>query len=265
MIGSAATTWERAVRPAARIGHTVEAHDRIGSTSDRARELLDAGGPEGVAIVAEEQASGRGRMGRTWTSPAGVNLMVSTGLRPRLSADDAWGLGPAAALAARRACSSVAPIGLKWPNDLVAGDGRKLGGLLVEVASEADRVRHAVIGIGINVNWRPEEMPAELQAAATSLCAVAGESVDRVELLRLLLEALDAELSALEAGRSPLPRYREACGTLGRAVTVDTPTGRIDGFAADLDERGALVVETGGRRVSVPSGEVVRVRPAASP
>ncbi len=262
MIGSATTTWEMAAHPGARIGHTVEAHGRIGSTSDRARELLAAGAPEGIAIVAEEQLAGRGRMGRSWTSPAGVNLMVSLGLRPRLSADAAWGLGPAAALAARRACASVAPIGLKWPNDLVAGDGRKLGGLLVEVASEADRVRHAVIGAGINVNWLPEEMPAELRATATSLRAVAGQPVDRVELLRRLLEALDEELSDLEAGRSPLPRYREACGTLGRAVTVDTPTGRIEGFAIDLDERGALVVESGGARISVASGEVVRLRTA---
>lgn len=261
MIGPATTSWEAATRRGARLGHMVEAHERIGSTSDRARELLDAGGPEGVAIVAEEQLAGRGRMGRTWTSPAGVNLMVSLGLRPRLPADGAWGLGPATALAARRACMSVAPVDLKWPNDLVAGDGGKLGGLLVEVASEAQRVRQAVVGVGINANWPPEEMPSELQGIATSLSAVAGRSIDRVELLRRLLEALEDELVGLEAGRSPLPRYREACVTLGRAVIVDTPSGRIEGFAVELDDRGALVVDAGGSRISVASGEVARVRP----
>ena len=261
MSRSPASAWEALARPRSRVARRVEAHATIGSTSDRVRALLDAGEPGGVVVVAEEQTAGRGRMGRSWTSPPAVNLMASVGLRPRLPADAAWTLGPAAALAARAACRTVGPVGLKWPNDLVADDGRKLGGLLVEVASEGEMVRHAILGFGINVNWRRDEMPDEIVATATSLLEVSGAPADRRRLLGALLNALSAELEALEAGRSPLERYRAACVTLGALVTVDTPTGRIEGRAADLNASGALVVETNRGTVAVASGEVTRVRP----
>jgi BirA family transcriptional regulator, biotin operon repressor / biotin---[acetyl-CoA-carboxylase] ligase len=243
------------------VGHLVESHDRIGSTSDRSRELLEEGA-EGVAVVAEEQTSGRGRRGRTWSSPAGANLLVSVGLRPRLAADAAWAIGPAAALAAQSACQPVAPVALKWPNDVVDGDGRKLGGILVETAIEADRVRHAVLGFGINVNWERSDMPVELRSTATSLRAVGGRPVDRAELLRRLLESLETELDAIEAGRSPLGRYAAACTTIGARVRLETPDGELDGTVIGLAERGELVLETADGIRTVTSGEVVRVRPA---
>lgn len=264
MSRSSAGAWEALARPRSLVARRVEVHASIGSTSDRVRALLDAREPGGVVVVADEQTAGRGRMGRTWASPPGVNLMVSVGLRPRLRADAAWALGPAAALAARAACGTVATVGLKWPNDLVADDGRKLGGLLVEVASEGDRLRHAILGFGINVNWPRDRMPDEIRATATSLVELSGTEVDRVRLLDALLDALSAELDALEAGRSPLDRYRAACVTLGALVTVDTPTGRLEGTAAGLDPSGALLVETDRGTVSVSSGEVTRVRPVVT-
>jgi BirA family transcriptional regulator, biotin operon repressor / biotin---[acetyl-CoA-carboxylase] ligase len=260
MTSSATTDWSAAARPGARVGQLVESHDRIGSTSDRARELLEAGA-EGVAVVAEEQTSGRGRRGRTWSSPAGANLLVSVGLRPRLAADAAWALGPAAALAACSACEPADGVALKWPNDIVDREGRKLGGILVETAIEADRVRHAVLGFGINANWQRAEMPSELRSTATSLRELVGRPIDRVDLLRRLLEALDAELVAAESGRSPLGRYAEACMTIGARVRVETPNGPLDGTAVGLEARGQLVLETMAGVVVVASGEVVRVRP----
>jgi BirA family biotin operon repressor/biotin-[acetyl-CoA-carboxylase] ligase len=260
------TSWVGAARPGARLGHRIEAHAEIGSTSDRARELLVAGEADGVAVVAELQTAGRGRLGRTWTSPAGRNLTVSVGLRPAVAADGAWQLGLAAALAVQAVCARVATVRVKWPNDLVAPDGAKVAGMLVEAASEGDRLLHAVVGIGINVNWAPETMPGDLAFTATSLSALAGRSVDRVALLGDLLTALDAEVTGLEAGRSPLDRYRAVCATLGTSVVVDTPFGRIEGVAAALDDRGALVVRTPrGSDVAVTSGEVLRVRPAMAP
>jgi BirA family biotin operon repressor/biotin-[acetyl-CoA-carboxylase] ligase len=213
-----------------------------------------------VVVVAEEQTAGRGRMGRTWVSPAGRNLTASIGLAPELDAADGWQLGLAAALAARDACGTVADVELKWPNDLVAADGRKIGGLLVETSTEGSRLRTAVIGFGININWRRAEMPGQLADGATSLAELAGRSLDRVELLRALLDRLESELAAIESGRSPLERYRAACATLGAEVTVDTPDGRIAGRARDLDERGALVVETAAGPVAISSGQVLRVR-----
>lgn len=262
MIPTATTDWTAAERPGARLGHRLEVHASIGSTNDRARALLATGGGEDVVVVvAEEQTAGRGRMGRSWTSPPGVNLTASVGVTPDLAADAAWALGPAVGLAVRSACARVAAVALKWPNDVVDTGGRKLAGLLVEVASEGARVRHAVLGVGINVNWARADMPDELRDAATSLRELAGRPVDRVVLLRALLDALGDELAAVEAGRSPLARYREACGTLGARVTVETPSGRIEGRAVDLDERGALLLETPEGLLVISSGDVVRVRP----
>lgn len=255
------TPFAAAARPGRRIGHAVELHEEIGSTSDRARELLDATGGAGTAVVAELQTDGRGRRGRTWTSPAGRNLTVSVAYRPRIAASEAWRLGLGVALAARDACRTVAPVDLKWPNDLVAGDGRKAGGLLIETVVDGERVSAAVIGIGINVNWAVAEMPPEIAGSATSLGELAGAAVDRGALLAALLDRLDAELAAIDVGDSPLDRYRAACRTLGSEVTVEVGSRTIDGVAVAIDDAGALVVETSLGRETVTSGEVVRVRP----
>lgn len=257
------TDWHRADRPRRRVGRGLEAHETIGSTNDRARALLDEPDGEGRAVVAEEQTAGRGRRGRSWQSPPGRNLTVSVALRPRLAAGVAWQLAVAAGLAARTACAQHAAVDLKWPNDLVSVDGEKLGGLLVETTIEGDRVTSAVVGIGINVNWRRAEMPPEIMAGATSLADLAGGPIDRVTLLAALLDELDVELVALEAGRSPLARYRAACATLGSDVAVETSTGRLTGRAIEVDPHGALVVDTGSGLVALATGEVVRLRPGA--
>jgi BirA family transcriptional regulator, biotin operon repressor / biotin---[acetyl-CoA-carboxylase] ligase len=262
MMGSAEPFAEIA-QPGRRIGHRVEWHATIGSTNDRARELLDRPDGEGTAVVAEEQMSGRGRRGRAWMSPPGLNLMVSIGLRPRLSAAQAWMLGPAAALAARAACSDVVDVALKWPNDLVAADGRKIGGMLVETALHDEALTVAVVGIGINVNWRVSDMPAQLAATATSLSELAGRPIDRAALLARLLDAMDVELAAIEADTSPLPRYRAACVTIGRAVTVDVGGRIVSGRAVDLDPGGGLVLDTVDGPVTITTGEVVSARPEA--
>lgn len=267
--------WSAAVRGRPRVGHALEVHESIGSTNDRARELLDEPGGDGGVVLAELQTEGRGRRGRTWTSPAGVNLMLSVALRPAMPASAAWELGLAAALALLAAARSVAPaasIGLKWPNDLVARVGSprvrgaphaKLAGLLVETELMAERLNAAVIGIGINVNWLREEMPDEIADSATSLAELAGEEVDRVALLDRLLDALDDEIRAVESGLSPLSRYRKACVTLGQEVAVVTPRGVVMGRAVDLEETGSLVVETSdGERETVETGDVLALRSA---
>jgi BirA family transcriptional regulator, biotin operon repressor / biotin---[acetyl-CoA-carboxylase] ligase len=262
MIEARRTAWTDARRPGQRIAHAIEVHETIGSTNDRVRELLEHEEGEGVVVVAEEQTGGRGRLGRTWTSPAGRNLTMSVGVRPRLAAAEAWTLGLAVALAVRAACGRLAPVELKWPNDLVAPDGRKLGGLLIETSVQGDRVQAAIIGIGINVNWPRSAMPPEL-SAATSLEELTGGEVDRVALLGAVADRLEAELLALESGRSPLARYRAACSTLGAEVIVETGEGRVEGRARAIDERGSLVIETAGTEVAVASGEVRRVRGGA--
>jgi BirA family transcriptional regulator, biotin operon repressor / biotin---[acetyl-CoA-carboxylase] ligase len=259
-IAAAPTDWSAAIRGRPRVGHAIEVHAVIGSTSDRARELLDEPGGDGAVVVAELQHAGRGRRGRAWLSPAGVNLTVSVGLRLSLGAADAWQVGLAAALAALQACRHVVPaVSLKWPNDLVV-DGRKVGGLLVETVVRGDRADAAVIGIGINVNWSRDDMPPEIGAIATSLRDVVGAPVDRVALLDRLLDALNAEVEGVVAGRSPLERYRAVCSTLGTDVRVTMPGKVVVGRASDIDATGSLVLDTAGGRVVVPTGEVEAVR-----
>jgi BirA family transcriptional regulator, biotin operon repressor / biotin---[acetyl-CoA-carboxylase] ligase len=253
-------SFATAGRAGRRIGHEVEVHDVIGSTNDRASQLLLADGVEGRAIVAEVQSSGRGRLGRSWTSPAGVNLTMSVAIHPALRARDAWQLGPAVALAVADACDHPA-IRLKWPNDVVDLDGRKVGGILIETSVHGDDLVTAAIGVGLNVNWSRADMPAELAATATSLLELTGAPVDRVALLDRLLTKLDGEVRGVEAGRSPLARYRTACVTLGAEVRVTTGRTQIVGTAVDLDATGALVVETVDGVITVTGGEVERVRP----
>jgi BirA family transcriptional regulator, biotin operon repressor / biotin---[acetyl-CoA-carboxylase] ligase len=255
--------WSAAARPGGRIGHAIEFHPEIGSTNDRALAALDEPGGEGRVILAELQHAGRGRRGRNWQSPTGLNLTFSVALRPRLAATDAGRLAMAAALAVRDACLPGARLAIRWPNDLVATDGRKVAGLLLETALLGDRISHVVIGMGINVNWRRAEMPLEIATSATSLADLGGADIDRVALLRRLLRSLENEIGELQQGRSPVARYRAASWLDGRRIVVSLGGHELEGVARGVDEHGALLLDTDqGRRV-LSSGEVVRVRERA--
>jgi BirA family transcriptional regulator, biotin operon repressor / biotin---[acetyl-CoA-carboxylase] ligase len=256
--------WSSAGDPGRRLGRTIEFHASIGSTNDRAWELLRQG-DEGAAVVAELQTAGRGRHGRSWSSPSGVNLMVSVGIRPMLATVDAWLLGAATALAVRDACRSAFPLvspdelWLKWPNDVVDASGRKVAGLLLETAIDGDRVSEAILGVGVNVNWPRAEMPVEIRERASSLIELVGAPVDRVALLDAYLAALSGEVAGVEAGISPLERYRAASWLTGREVTIAAGerivAGRVHGIAVD----GSLELETDAGGTSVAYGEVVQV------
>ncbi len=256
--------WNAAVRPGARIGHAIETHDSIGSTNDRALTALSEPDGEGRVILAELQVAGRGRRGRTWESPPGRNLTVSVALRPRLDASQAGRLGMAAALALRTACEPHAALAIKWPNDLVTADGRKVAGLLLETALRDEHLAHVVIGMGLNVNWRRTQMMPEIAASATSLLELTGHEVDRVDLLRCLLIALDDEVTALERDQSPLDRFRQASWLDGRAVAVSLGGERLEGRVLGVNEMGSLVLETDAGRRVLASGEVVRVSDPAA-
>jgi len=260
-------SWASAADPARRVGRRVEFHAAIASTNDRARAALASGEAEGdgMAVVADLQTAGRGRRGRAWESPSGANLMVSVGVRPRLAARDAGLLGIAAALAVRDASASMLPadgLRMKWPNDVVTVDGRKVAGLLVETAIRGDDLAEAVIGMGINVNWPAAEMPAELHGRAVSLCDLAGGPLDRLELLRRLLDALAAEIEALERGVSPLERVARVSALDGRRIVVDTGDGHVEGTAKGLTADGQLLLQTPAGVTTLAVGEVMSVRDA---
>ena len=253
-------SWTDAADPARRIGRAVEFHPEIGSTNDRARELVEGGGA-GVAVVTDLQTAGRGRQGRTWVSPSGVNLMVSVGIRPRVAARDAGLLGAAVALAVADGCRPWADLRVRWPNDLVTDDGAKVAGLLLETAISDDEMALAVIGIGINVNWARSEIPAEIRPSATSLVELTGTPVDRVALLRGVLAALDDGITYLEAGTSPVERLREISWLDGRDLEVDTGDGVVSGTGAGVADDGSLLLDTAAGRLALAHGEVQRVRP----
>jgi BirA family transcriptional regulator, biotin operon repressor / biotin---[acetyl-CoA-carboxylase] ligase len=260
------SAWSGAADPARRVGRAVEHHAEIGSTNDRARDLLSSPGGEGVAVVADLQTAGRGRRGRTWVSPPGVNLMVSVALRPKVAPELSSVLGLSVALALRTACSSVAAsteLAIRWPNDLVDGAGRKVAGVLIETVLADGRLAEAVIGMGINANWRREEMPREIAAQATSLLELTGELVDRPLLLRRLLDALDGEIRGLERGESPIERARAASWLDGREVEVDLGEQVLAGHVAGLGDDGSLLLDAAEGRLALAVGEVVRVVDAA--
>jgi BirA family biotin operon repressor/biotin-[acetyl-CoA-carboxylase] ligase len=257
-------SWNSAASSARRVGSAVEFHPSIGSTNDRAWRLIRAG-VEGTAVVADLQPAGRGRHGRTWESPPGVSLMVSIGTRPRLPAVDAWQLAAASGLALLQACRRAVPtpaadrLGLRWPNDLVDGEGLKLAGLLIETSIDGDQVRDAVVGTGVNVNWRRADMPAEIRGDATSLSELQGERVDRVALLSDYLGALDAEIVAVEAGHSPVERYAAVSWLDGRDVDVLAGERIVTGTVSGIGSDGSLLVQTDDGLVALGQGEVLRV------
>ncbi len=260
--------WAAATRPGRRVGHAVEFHPEIGSTNDRARQALSAPGGDGLAVVADRQLAGRGRMGRTWLSPAGVNLLVSVGLRLDLPAERAWWLAAAAALAvrdaARHAIDADHALAIRWPNDLVTLDGRKVAGLLVETQIAGDRVIGAVVGVGLNVNWRRDAMPSDIASGATSLADLAGAPIDRVRLLGAFLDALEVEVALAESGVSPRERFQEASWLTGREVEVETPAGRLTGVAGPIADNGGLVLDGPVVQTTVNVGEVIRVHAGAN-
>lgn len=253
---------------------------RFASIDSTNRYLLDearAGAPAGVVAVADHQTAGRGRLGRTWEAPAGANLLMSVLLRPGLAADQRHLATTAVALAAVDAVGTLVEVpggpggrvGVKWPNDLVAPDGRKLAGVLAEadLGSAAEGLAPpVVVGIGVNVNWpaTDDDLPPDLRGAAASLRQLAGATVDREALLAALLAALGPRAAALStvAGRSRLADdLRAACTTIGTAVRVDLPDGSFTGTAVAVTDEGHLVVDVGGTPRTVVAGDVVHVRP----
>src|SRR6185436_500673 len=178
------------------IGSEIHAARRVTSTNDLALAFAERGCPDGTVVIAESQSGGRGRLGRSWHSPSGAGLWLSVVLRPRLTSSGAQALTFLGAVAAAQAVRALhgLPVVLKWPNDLYL-NGRKLGGVLTELSAEADLIRHAVIGVGLNVNVPAGAFPRDLRETATSIEA-ASSTVARLPLLRRMLEEMDARYAA---------------------------------------------------------------------
>lgn len=247
-----------------RLGTIIHHYLETGSTNDAARQLAEQGAAEGTVVVAEEQALGRGRLGRSWLSERGAGIYVSILLRPVVKPGDATVLTLVAAVAAseaiEQACGLTADI--KWPNDLLLS-GRKCCGILSEMQADKDGIRYVIVGIGINVNH--SAFPEELGQRATSLRIEGKQSYSRVALLCALLQKFELLYDDWQQGNraAVLQRWVDRSSfAFRREVTVDLGSGKkVEGQTAGLSELGNLRVKLADDRVEeVMSGDIVAWR-----
>ncbi len=236
-------------------------HESVGSTNeDLVGAAKDGRAEPGAVLVAEHQASGRGRLQRSWDSPPRAGLTFSVLLAPMRPVKD-WGWIPLlTGLAVVRGVEDSAGIvaTLKWPNDVLADDGRKLAGILTERIDVGGHA-YAVVGVGMNVTTRAEELPVE---TATSLLLAGAEQTDRQHVLVAVLRRLDALFAAWQGGRDLAADYRAVCSTLEEQVRVDR-VGKLPllGRATDISQDGRLVVtDAAGTRTQLSAGDVVHLR-----
>jgi BirA family biotin operon repressor/biotin-[acetyl-CoA-carboxylase] ligase len=230
------------------------------STNDEVKRLAAQGAPEGTVVVAEYQSKGRGRQGRTFVSPAGVGIYLSVLLRPSIATTQLPQLTFLVAVAAAEALSEVTalPIGLKWPND-VEVQGKKVAGILTEAIFCPGAPPAVVVGIGVNVNTRLQQLPSELHHRVTSLALEAGRPFPRPQLIIALLAHLERLYHTFQQyGISPiLKRWLHYGRIVGRHVRFAHGATYEEGRVLGLDADGALLVHMGnGMTQRVISGEV---------
>ena len=254
------------IQPALRtktVGRTMVHFDEIPSSNNEAKRLALAGTPDGTVVVTEAQGAGKGRLSRGWYSPARKGIWFSVVLRPSFLPQEAPKCTLMAAVAVVRAMKGMGfSVGIKWPNDVLDKDGKKLVGILTEMGAEMERVNFVVIGTGINVNLWPEDFPEDVRDIATSLSMLRGGKVDRRELFLRVLEAMDELYSSVETDGfgAVLDEWRKYSVTLGQEVNVIGVKENFAGTAADIDEDGALLIDTPEGRRRVLAGDV-SIRP----
>ena len=244
-----------------------------GSTNDWLKEKASSASSSshGTVVHTDYQTAGRGRMGRSWQAPPGTSLLVSALLRPDWPANRSTWPMMLAGLAVAEAVEQVTgwPVALKWPNDIVVcvgnreddGAWRKLGGILVDAGmAPTGKLQSVIVGIGLNVNIVPEELPPAGTGAlrASSLLALGGQRVPRRPLLLALLQRLERRYDEADGGQSPWAAWGERLMTTGRPVEVASPgsSASLKGLAEGTDEQGHLLVrDSTGRLHTVAAGD----------
>ena len=242
------------------IGKEMHYKPCVESTNYVAKALAYHNAAEGTIVVTEEQTGGKGRLDRNFFSPRGKGIWFSVILRPKVLPKDAPKFTLMAAVAVAEAMNrfNLKPQ-IKWPNDIMY-DGRKLVGILTEMTGEIAKISYLVIGIGINVNIRRYEFPAELRDIAASLSEISGRNISRVKFFRAVLEEFDALYCqvAAEGFDEVIARWKKYNITLGKNIRVISVAfgESFSGKAVDLNEDGALVVQTDGGLRAVYAGDV---------
>jgi BirA family transcriptional regulator, biotin operon repressor / biotin---[acetyl-CoA-carboxylase] ligase len=243
-----------------RIGWAIHYFEEVGSTQRVAAEMAEEGAQQGTVVIAELQNAGRGRLGRSWHSPPGINLYATIILRPHIPLIEVPCLSLVAGVAAAEALETVAPdiISLKWPNDLWL-NGRKTGGIIAEAVTDSrQQLACVLLGIGLNLNLTLEDLPADLHGKATSVRIETGRQCDRTAIAAALFNRLhsrymEAEASGFAAIRPAFERYMALRGRRVTVIEAGSPTvGEVKGIGVD----GALLLETDMGIARVMAGDV---------
>jgi BirA family biotin operon repressor/biotin-[acetyl-CoA-carboxylase] ligase len=242
------------------IGRDIRVFGQTTSTNDVIEKLAQDGVTEGVVVFAESQTRGRGRLGRKWVSPPKKGLWFSILLRPAFGPQSATRLTIMSAVALRRALAQQSGLQpeIKWPNDILLND-KKLAGILIELSAELDRIKHVIVGIGVDVNLATVDLPTDLRKIATSLQIETGRFHSRPELAAAILRELDRSYERVSDRHFPAlaDEWEEHCSTVGSSVAIRLGNRTICGRAESLDPDGALLVRTQhGHLEHVSGGDV---------
>jgi BirA family transcriptional regulator, biotin operon repressor / biotin---[acetyl-CoA-carboxylase] ligase len=243
-----------------RIGWRIHYFQDLDSTQEAARELAAGGAAEGTVVIAERQSAGRGRMGRSWHSPAGVNLYTTILLRPPIPLAEVPRLSLVAGVAAAQALEREAPgiVSLKWPNDVWL-NRRKAGGIIAEALTDPrQHLECVLLGIGLNINLAPSDIPPELRDKATSLRIASGHPCDRIAVADSLFSLLDSRyMETVTRGFEAVrPEWERFSALTGKRVAIADGGRRETGLVRGIDGDGALLLEVEGRVRRIVAGEV---------
>jgi BirA family biotin operon repressor/biotin-[acetyl-CoA-carboxylase] ligase len=239
-----------------RVGRQLVCLPKTASTNADAFHLAEAGAEEGTTVIADAQSGGKGRRGRIWSSPAGVNLYCSIVLRPAILPHEAPQLTFLSAVAVARAIEQTTALKpeIKWPNDVLI-NGQKVAGLLNEMSAETDGINFVILGIGVNLNMTPAQFPADVRTPATSLLIEMGRAINRSQFAARMLGELDLLYTEfLCLGFGPVrDEWQLRCNANGREVVVSEADGEtVRGMFHGIDGDGALLVRS-------PDGMVDRI------
>jgi BirA family biotin operon repressor/biotin-[acetyl-CoA-carboxylase] ligase len=241
------------------IGREIFFYETVGSTNTTAADLAEKT-REGTVILADCQQKGRGRLGRPWLSPRGINIYMSIILRPDIEPKDTTLITLMAAVACALALRRVTGISItiKWPNDLMVS-GRKIGGILTEMKTTGARIISVVVGIGVNVNGDPDSFPEEIREIATSVKNETGEVFSRERIIAEILNEMNRWYPFLKVqGREALlSEWKHLTSTLGKEVAVTTGQETFSGYAESIDNEGLLLLRLpSGELKSISSGDL---------
>ncbi|MCX5687763.1 MAG: biotin--[acetyl-CoA-carboxylase] ligase [Candidatus Omnitrophica bacterium] len=242
------------------IAKKIYSYKEISSTNDTAHDLAMAGEKEGSIVIAESQTAGRGRMGRKWTSPKSKGAYFSVILRPNILPKEVPGITLFSALSVAKTIRETLSLDafIKWPNDVLI-DSQKICGVLTEMNAETDKINFVIIGIGININTKKEDLPK----GATSIMEELGRELSRIEAVRGIFKNLDKYYKLFKSGNigEIIKEYKEFSNFLGTRVQVAYHDTKIEGYAIDVDSDGALILRMdSGLNERILAGDVIMLR-----